>query len=98
MIRPCGPLTKAAGYQAEVFANGEEAERHLNSRRRPGGQRCAHARPGGLELLKRFQYSVHRDQRFCDSAEAVEAMKIGAYDFVVKPFSYRELIPLVSAV
>jgi two-component system response regulator FlrC len=29
--------------------------------------------------------------------EAVEAMKIGAYDFVVKPFSYRELIPLVEA-
>jgi two-component system response regulator FlrC len=34
---------------------------------------------------------------FATVPEAVEAMKIGAYDFVVKPFSYRELIPLVEA-
>jgi two-component system response regulator FlrC len=33
---------------------------------------------------------------FATVPEAVEAMKIGAYDFVVKPFSYRELIPLVE--
>jgi two-component system response regulator FlrC len=29
--------------------------------------------------------------------EAVEAMKFGAYDFLVKPFSYRELISLVES-
>ena len=53
---------------------------------------------GGLELLKRFpNIPFIMISGFATVPEAVEAMKIGAYDFVVKPFSYRELIPLVEA-
>lgn len=53
---------------------------------------------GGLELLKRYQkIPFIMISGFATVPEAVEAMKIGAYDFVVKPFSYRELIPLVEA-
>jgi two-component system response regulator FlrC len=94
-----GEALVSAGYQAEVFANGEEAERHLKQAgadlvvsdvRMPG--------LGGLELLKRFpNIPFIMISGFATVPEAVEAMKIGAYDFVVKPFSYRELIPLVSA-
>ena len=94
-----GEALVSAGYQAEVFANGEEAERHLKQTgadlvvsdvRMPG--------LGGLELLKRFpNIPFIMISGFATVPEAVEAMKIGAYDFVVKPFSYRELIPLVSA-
>jgi DNA-binding NtrC family response regulator len=94
-----GEALVSAGYQAEVFANGEDAERHLKQTgadlvvsdvRMPG--------LGGLELLKRFpNIPFIMISGFATVPEAVEAMKIGAYDFVVKPFSYRELIPLVSA-
>ena len=93
-----GEALVSAGYQAEVFANGEEAERHLKQTgadlvvsdvRMPG--------LGGLELLKRFpNIPFIMISGFATVPEAVEAMKIGAYDFVVKPFSYRELIPLVE--
>jgi DNA-binding NtrC family response regulator len=87
-----------AGYNPCVYANGEEAERHLKESgadlvisdiRMPG--------LGGLDLLKRFQnIPFIMISGFATVPEAVEAMKTGAYDFVVKPFSYRELIPLVQ--
>jgi two-component system response regulator FlrC len=87
------------GHGICYFPNGEEADRHL-----------AHAgadlvisdvrMPGlsGLDLLKRFQQIPFiLISGFATVPEAVEAMKMGAYDFVVKPFSYRELIPVVEA-
>jgi len=87
------------GHHAAVFPDGEEAERHLrqfgadlviSDVRMPG--------LGGLELLKRFpKIPFIMISGFATVPEAVEAMKVGAYDFVVKPFSYRELIPLVQA-
>jgi len=94
-----GEVLNSASYYAVLFPNGEEAERYLNKSgadlvisdvRMPG--------LGGLELLKRFQHIPFiMVSGFATVPEAVEAMKIGAYDFVVKPFSYRELIPLVEA-
>ena len=87
------------GHSAAVFPDGAEAERHLrqfgadlviSDVRMPG--------LGGLELLKRFPHIPFiMISGFATVPEAVEAMKVGAYDFVVKPFSYRELIPLVQA-
>ncbi|MBI2368465.1 MAG: sigma-54-dependent Fis family transcriptional regulator, partial [Deltaproteobacteria bacterium] len=94
-----GEALSNAGHDAAVFADGEEAERHLkqcgadlaiSDVRMPG--------LGGLELLKRFpNIPFIMISGFATVPEAVEAMKVGAYDFVVKPFSYRELIPLVEA-
>ncbi len=94
-----GEALSSAGYSTTLFTNGEEAERYLKQSnadlvisdvRMPG--------LGGLELLKRFQnIPFIMISGFATVPEAVEAMKIGAYDFVVKPFSYRELIPLVKA-
>ena len=94
-----GEALASAGYHTDVFADGEAAERHLKQNgadlvvsdvRMPN--------LGGLELLKRFpNIPFIMISGFATVPEAVEAMKIGAYDFVVKPFSYRELIPLVSA-
>ena len=82
-----------------LFPNAEEAEPYLNQSgadlvisdvRMPG--------VGGLELLKRYQsIPFIMVSGFATVPEAVEAMKMGAYDFVVKPFSYRELISLVDA-
>ena len=82
-----------------MFSTGEEAESYLKDSsgdlvisdvRMPG--------VGGLELLKRFQdIPFIMISGFATVPEAVEAMKVGAYDFVVKPFSYRELISLVEA-
>jgi DNA-binding NtrC family response regulator len=94
-----GEALASAGYHTDVFANGNDAERHL---KQSGADlvvsdvRMPHL--GGLDLLKRFpNIPFIMISGFATVPEAVEAMKIGAYDFVVKPFSYRELIPLVSA-
>jgi len=94
-----GEALSGTGHNAAVFPDGEEAERHLrqfgadlviSDVRMPG--------VGGLELLKRFpNIPFIMISGFATVPEAVEAMKVGAYDFVVKPFSYRELIPLVQA-
>jgi two-component system response regulator FlrC len=93
-----GEAMRSAGFDAALFANGEEAERHL---RQSGADLVISdvRMPvlGGLDLLKRFpNIPFIMISGFATVPEAVEAMKIGAYDFVVKPFSYRELIPLVE--
>ena len=94
-----GEALRSAGYETVMFSTGEEAESYLkdcggdlviSDVRMPG--------VGGLELLKRFQdIPFIMISGFATVPEAVEAMKVGAYDFVVKPFSYRELISLVEA-
>ena len=94
-----GEAMRNAGFEAALFANGEEAERHL---RQSGADLVISDMRmpvlGGLELLKRFpNIPFIMISGFATVPEAVEAMKIGAYDFVVKPFSYRELIPLIQA-
>ena len=94
-----GEALGSAGYITVLSANGEEAQGHL----RQGGADLVVSdvrMPGmsGLELLKRFPaIPFIMISGFATVPEAVDAMKFGAYDFVVKPFSYRELIPLVEA-
>lgn len=94
-----GAVLNNASYQVSLFTNGEEAERYL--KQAPADLVISDVRmPGisGLELLKRFpQIPFIMISGFATVPEAVEAMKTGAYDFVVKPFSYRELLPLVEA-
>jgi DNA-binding NtrC family response regulator len=93
-----GAAMHSAGFDAAVFANGEDAEHHL---RQYGADLVISDMRmpllGGLELLKRFpNIPFIMISAFATVPEAVEAMKFGAYDFVVKPFSYRELIPLIE--
>ena len=93
----------AAGYDTAQCADGESAERVVKAGdielvisdiRMPGID--------GLELLKRTK-AIDNELPFivisghATVPEAVEAMKLGAYDLLVKPFSYRELTSLVEA-
>ena len=101
----------AAGYETIQCSGGEEASQVIKEGgvdlvisdvRMPG--------MGGLELLRRSQAISSTGlttgipstpfimiSGYATVPEAVEAMKTGAYDFLVKPFSYRELISLVEA-
>jgi two-component system response regulator FlrC len=89
---------KTAGYGVTVCADGEEAGRAVEQ----GGVDLVVSdvrmpAVGGMELLKRFQgIPFIMVSGYATVPEAVEAMKVGAYDFLVKPFSYRELISLVE--
>lgn len=93
----------AAGYDTVQCADGESAERVVKA----GGVDLVVSdirMPGidGLELLKRTKAAEEAPPVIVISGhatvpEAVEAMKHGAYDLLVKPFSYRELTSLVEA-
>jgi len=87
------------GHNVNLFPNGEEAEAHL--RQSDADLVVSDVRmPGlsGLDLLKRFpQIPFILISGHATVPEAVEAMKIGAYDFIVKPFSHRELLAVVEA-
>jgi len=92
-----------AGYETVQGADGESAERLVKS----GGVDLVISdirMPGidGLELLRRTRVLPEAPPFIVISGhatvpEAVEAMKRGAYDLLVKPFSYRELTSLVEA-
>jgi two-component system response regulator FlrC len=102
----CATLHEAlrtAGHETVRCANGEEASRVIKE----GGVDLVISdvrMPGvdGLELLKHSQTIFPALPFIMISGhatvpEAVEAMKMKAYDFLVKPFSYRELVDLVEA-
>lgn len=92
-----------AGYRTIQCGDGESAERVIKAGsvdlvisdiRMPGID--------GLELLRRTKVSPDAPPFIVISGhatvpEAVEAMKRGAYDLLVKPFSYRELTSLVES-
>jgi two-component system response regulator FlrC len=92
-----------AGYEIEQCEDGESAESLLQDHdvdliisdiRMPGID--------GLELLRRTRAMPKAPSFIVISGhatvpEAVEAMKCGAFDLLVKPFSYRELTSLVEA-
>jgi two-component system response regulator FlrC len=89
---------RTAGYGVTPCADGDEAGRAIVQ----GGVDLVVSdvrmpAVGGMDLLKRFQgIPFIMVSGYATVPEAVEAMKIGAYDFLVKPFSYRELISLVE--
>jgi len=94
-----GEALSSTGYNTVVFPNGADAELYIKE---SGADLVVSdirmLGLTGLELLKRFpRIPFIMISGFATVPEAVEAMKIGAYDFVVKPFSYRELIDLVEA-
>jgi len=93
----------AAGYETIQCADGESGERAVKD----GGIDLVISdirMPGidGLELLKRTKTADVSLPFIVISGhatvpEAVDAMKHGAYDLLVKPFSYRELTSLVES-
>jgi len=59
--------------------------------------------PDGLELLKRIKESNPQTEviimtAYATAATAVEAMKAGAYDYIIKPFSLDELVMKIEKI
>jgi DNA-binding NtrC family response regulator len=92
----------AAGYEPRPCASGAEAAARLAEERLDlviSDLRLADI--DGLELLKRSAPGAARPpfimiSGYATVPDAVAAMKLGAFDFLVKPFSYRELTALIE--
>ncbi len=103
MRRALEEALKAAGYEPVPCEDGAEATQRIKA----GGVDLVISdvrmpRLGGLDLLRRSQDACPAPpfimiSGYATVPEAVEAMKMGAFDFLVKPFSYRELVSLVEA-
>jgi signal transduction histidine kinase/DNA-binding NarL/FixJ family response regulator len=98
-------LLEGAGYEVEVVADGESAL--ASARRLPDLVLSDVMMPGmdGFELLERIRSDETTRDVPCimvsarAGAEArIEGLRAGADDYVVKPFSARELLARVSAV
>jgi len=95
-------LLEREGYQVEVAGSAEEALRLMGSLlfdlvisdvNMPG--------LGGIELLSRIKLltpetGVLMITAFSAAEQAVEAMKLGAYDYICKPFKIEEIKQLVK--
>jgi DNA-binding NtrC family response regulator len=85
------------GHRVEEAANGQEALRHLDRRHFQVAVFDMHM-PGisGLELLQRLKSEGVDTEVIILTGEAtvtnaVEAMKLGSYDYLTKPFPLRDL-------
>jgi response regulator RpfG family c-di-GMP phosphodiesterase len=90
------------GYLVETAGNGETAwtkyaaepyDVVVTDLKMPG--------MGGLDLLRRVQESGHQSlvimmTGFASVETAVEALKIGAFDYILKPFKIGELLQLIE--
>ncbi len=103
MRNALGEALQAAGYEAVPCEDGAEATEKIKAGRVDlviSDVRMP--RVNGLDLLRHSQ-DVGAPPPFimisgyATVPEAVEAMKMGVFDFLVKPFSYRELVSLVQA-
>lgn len=82
-------FTAASGEEALSLLSQSEVEVMLLDIRMPG--------LSGLEVLKRVQAerpdtSVIMVTAVADTQTAVETMKVGAYDYLIKPFSLNDLV------
>jgi len=95
-------LLRAAGYEVLEAADGEEALRLLGSSAVHLLLTDLKMEPmDGMTLLKRGlevspQTQVILMTAFGSIESAVEAMRLGAYDYVTKPFQERELVHRVA--
>jgi two-component system response regulator PilR (NtrC family) len=97
-----GQLLTAEGYEVEISASGEDALQKYESRNfdlvlldlmMPG--------MSGLEVLRALrkiqpQAVIIIITAYASVESAIEAMKIGAFDYVQKPFKHEELLLTIS--
>ena len=100
-------MLEAQGHLVELFANGTQLLRALEEQRdeRPDLAILDIKLPGseGLEVLRRIrvlrpELAVVVINSFATVRSAVEAMKLGAYDYLIKPFFPDELLALTEKV
>ncbi|MBI4526343.1 MAG: sigma-54-dependent Fis family transcriptional regulator [Deltaproteobacteria bacterium] len=94
---------QTAGYETVSCEDGADASQTI----RAGGVDLVISdvrmpRINGLDLVRRSHEAgvalpFIMISGYATVPEAVEAMKMGVFDFLVKPFSYRELVSLVEA-
>ncbi len=97
----CNRVLVAEGYKVLMASNGREALDVLSSEP-PDVVLCDLVMPvmGGFELLEQIQ-ALHPDLPLIvltghgTVANAVEAMKKGAYDFITKPFRVEHLVLII---
>jgi DNA-binding NtrC family response regulator len=97
-----GQILAAEGYEVEISASGEEALQKYESRNfdlvlldlmMPG--------MSGLEVIRALQKIQPQAviiiiTAYASVESAIEAMKIGAFDYVQKPFKHEELLLTIS--
>ncbi len=95
-------ILKSENHEVETFRDGEKALKALNKRHFDLLISDIRMSPmNGMELLRRTR-EVHREvavvmlTAFGSIENAIEAMKLGAFDYVTKPFKVDELIITVD--
>ncbi|NOY45823.1 MAG: response regulator [Deltaproteobacteria bacterium] len=95
-------ILEEQGYAVDVAADGDEAwERAQEDPYDVVITDLKMPRMGGLELLREIRRAEHPSivimmTGFATVETAIEALKIGAYDYILKPFKVGELLQVVE--
>ena len=96
-------LLKKAGYKTELAENGTEALQKIQSMK-PEIILLDYKLPdlNGIEILKRIQnneenFLVIMMTAFGDIKNAVTSMKLGAFDYLTKPFDNKEMLRTIAS-
>ncbi|NTU60021.1 MAG: response regulator [Deltaproteobacteria bacterium] len=91
-----------AGYQVTALGNGADASAHL-AEHRPDVVVTDVAMEGmsGIDLLRRAKaldpdVAVIVVTGYCDAGTAIESLRLGAEDYLAKPFDFDELLLRVA--
>jgi two-component system, NtrC family, response regulator PilR len=101
----CRELLKSRGYASDVVTTGKDAIEKVSANGRYSVVLTDLVMPDldGIEVLKRIkQQNAHIDVVVMTSygtvANAVESMKLGASDYITKPFKRDELIFVIEKI
>ena len=102
ILKALKQLLSIEGYEAEVFGDAREALKKLD-RDWPGVVLSDINMPGidGVEFLREVlkvdsEFSVVMLTGHGDISTAVESMRLGAYDFIEKPFSNEHILDVLN--
>jgi DNA-binding NtrC family response regulator len=102
ICRNCVKILSKVGYNVQYALNGYDALKMVNDRSFDVVVTdLKMSRIGGMEVLSRLK-ETHPDTRvivitgYASVASAVEVMKLGAFDYLPKPFSPHELRAVVN--